>query len=233
LALLLAVWLSFGPIVHSGGWPLPAFGLYRVLYDYVPGYDGLRVPARASLLAALFLAVLAGIAAFALQRRLKTRAVTLVALGLFLAEGWAAPINTWPPRGASYQALADPAIYVAVRQLPPDAVIVEFPFGDPYDEVKYVFHSTRHWRPLLNGYSGAFPASYRALRNDLEDVLADPDRAWAALAASPATHAVVHESYLRGRKGRRVSAWLEEHGARRLNTYLSDVLFELPARPGP
>ena len=35
------------------------YGL-RLLYDYVPGFNGVRVPARYAMIAGLFLAVLAG-----------------------------------------------------------------------------------------------------------------------------------------------------------------------------
>jgi hypothetical protein len=227
-ALLLAVWLSFGPVVHSGGWPLPAPGLYRLLYDHVPGYDGLRVPARMAMVGGLFLAVLAGLAAAALRRRSSSPAVWIALPLVFLAEGTAVPIPLWPQVDRQADLRAEPAVYAAVQQLPPEAVLVELPFGDPYDEVKYVFHSTHHWRPLLNGYSGAFPASYRARRDALGDVLAQPDEAWTALSASGATHVVVHEDAWRGRKGKRVTEWLEGKGARRVGSFLADVLLELP-----
>ena len=44
----------------AGDARVSGFGLYGVLYDYVPGFNGVRVPARYAMIAGLFLAVLAG-----------------------------------------------------------------------------------------------------------------------------------------------------------------------------
>ena len=49
------------PAAERGEAPSPGFGLYGVLYDYVPGFNGVRVPARYAMIAGLFLAILAGI----------------------------------------------------------------------------------------------------------------------------------------------------------------------------
>jgi MYXO-CTERM domain-containing protein len=49
-----AVVLSLGP-----EWPLP----YGLLYRHVPGFDGMRVPARISVLALMGVSVLAGMGA--------------------------------------------------------------------------------------------------------------------------------------------------------------------------
>ena len=57
-ATLLAMWLSLGPEPRSKDVYLSGFGLYNVLYDYVPGFRGVRVPARYAMIAALFLASL-------------------------------------------------------------------------------------------------------------------------------------------------------------------------------
>ena len=44
---------------------------------------------------------------------------------------------------------------------PPDAVLAELPLGQPDFDLRAMFYSTVHWRPLLNGYSGFFPAALR------------------------------------------------------------------------
>ena len=46
LALFLAMWLSLGVSPQTLGRPLNLTGIYAALYEYVPGFDGLRVPAR-------------------------------------------------------------------------------------------------------------------------------------------------------------------------------------------
>ena len=79
------------------------FGLYGLLYDYVPGFNGVRVPARYAMIAGLFLAMLAGlrrrtvIAAlrylpFCLRRRCRHRLLILV-------EGAAIPLEIEPHLG--------------------------------------------------------------------------------------------------------------------------------------
>jgi hypothetical protein len=234
LCALLAVWLSFGPVVHNGGSPTPAFGLYRVLLEHVPGFDGARVPARMGMLVGLSLAVLTGLSAVEMERRLKTALAWIVPALVFVLEASAAPIPTYLVRGPeALAAFASPSVYEAVERLPTDAVLVEFPFGDPYDEVAYMFRSTEHWRPLLNGYSSAEPPRYRALARALGHPLTEPDTAWSALLASGATHAIVHEGRWQGQKGARVSAWLAEHGSLRVSRVREDTLWQLPrAAPG-
>ena len=57
----------------------------------------------------------------------------------------------------------DAPVYQFLRQLP-EGAIVEFPLPTYGGEVRldsdYMFWSTRHWRKLVNGYSGYFPPWY-------------------------------------------------------------------------
>jgi hypothetical protein len=236
-ATLAAFALSLGPTVTTGGRPIGA-GPYQWLYSHVPGFDGLRVPARFAVLVALFLAVLAGFGARVLE------AVTaggrlLVAIGiLFLFEATAAPLELNRTfKDPAYKRPPDrlltgaetPAIYRAVAALPVDAVLAEFPFGSEPWEVRYMFHSTTHWRRLVNGFSGGGPRSYTDRALVLERPFIAGERAWQALASADASHAIVHEWAWRRGRGRRVSEWLEAHGARRLATEGEDLLYELPA----
>jgi len=247
-ALVVAFWLSLGPIITSKGIRVAGDGLYWWLYQYVPGFDGLRVPARMGMIVALFLSVLGGYGARAIERALRdsrdsrlrvdrATAVLAAASVLFLVEASAAPIElnrTWsvgdltPPPVPVMAADGPPAIYGAVRSLPAGSVIAEFPFGDEQYDLRYMFHSAAHWRPLLNGYSGGFPRSHAVNRAGLGRVLDDPEAAWRVLAGSGATHAVVHEAVFPKGDGARVSAWLASHGAREVAAFGADRLFELP-----
>jgi len=314
-AALAAFWLSFGPIIYSKGLRVAGDGLYWWLYLNVPGVDSLRVPARMGMLVALFLAVLGGYGARAIERmfrpfdspargalapfdsaqgrqgkeaprlrredeatasrgpddapeaprlqthtdagsRLRSRgaiapragrrqrrmldrsAIILAAASvLFLVESTPAPIElnrTWSVGGLKaapvpvIAADGPPAIYRAVRALPAQAVLVEFPFGEEQYELRYMLYSAEHWRPLLNGYSGGFPLSYAVNRAGLGRVLEDPDTAWRVLATSGATHAIVHEDIYLDGNGARVSSWLRAHGSRQVAASDEDVLFELP-----
>ncbi|MGH9173969.1 MAG: hypothetical protein ACRD1H_06410, partial [Vicinamibacterales bacterium] len=71
LLLVLSFWLSLGPTPQSGGQALDFPGLYGWLYEYVPGYQGLRAPSRFAALLFIFLAILASAGIAVLERRAK------------------------------------------------------------------------------------------------------------------------------------------------------------------
>ena len=74
----------------------------------------------------------------------------------------------------------------------PARAITEFPFGDAAWEIRYVYYSHAHWKPITNGYSGAFPPAYKARVARLQKVDVDPEAAWRALLDSGTSHAIVH-----------------------------------------
>jgi hypothetical protein len=231
--------LSFGPEIRTGGLPLAA-GPYLLLQKWVPGTDGLRVPSRFAMLVALFLAILGGYGAARLERRLGRRGVVVLAAGaLFLVEATAVPIAL--NVGLETPGLLPPVRFVRVgpnvapvyrylARLPANAVVVEFPFGEDTYETQYMFYSTYHWRPLLNGYSGGAPSTYVHLADLLRRPELAPERAWQALIDAGATHAVVHETaYLpEGEKGKEVIDWLLRHHAVEINMLRTDRVFALP-----
>ncbi len=234
-ALVLAAWLSLGPHVRTFGQEIYGIGLYGWLYAHIPGFDGLRVPGRYATVVVLFLAVLGAYGAAGLARRLKP--VGLACVGaLFLLESTAAPImlnDVWserrllPPANRALLGEELPAIYRDVMRLPEDAVLLELPFGSYPYELHYMLYSTEHRRRLVNGTSGAFPRSYLDLRSKLLRVLPESDRVWETLRGTVATHVIVHEHAFRGRRGRRLTAWMKGHGARVVAQRGKDVLFAL------
>ena len=93
LAALAAFLMSLGPEIRSGGRLISEVGPYHFFYWYVPGFDGLRVPARFAMLVVLFLSVAAGLGAAAIERRFRRGGAIAVALGaLAVAEAFVAPI---------------------------------------------------------------------------------------------------------------------------------------------
>ena len=57
-----------------------------------------------------------------------------------------------------------PNLYSILAREPGRVVLVEQPFYPPqgiFHNAEYVLNSTAHWRPLMNGYSGHMPRSYR------------------------------------------------------------------------
>jgi len=240
LAALLAIVMSFGPEVHSLGREVRGTGPYSLFYWHVPGYDGLRVPARFAMLAMLFLSISAGFGALQIERRFRRGGVIVLLVGvLAMAEAFAMPIGvngTAPPPVGNYANpparlfTGDqiPPVYKFLKTQPsPGTVIVEFPLGEWAYELSYVYYSTTHWHPLINGYSGTFPLSYTLRAGLLRRPEENPEAAWQALAASGATHAVVHENFYRDNGGTEVSGWLSAHGARLVGTFDGDKIFEL------
>jgi hypothetical protein len=142
--------------------------IYEWIRDVIVPYRGLRAPARASIL--VFLAI-AGLAAYGYARLAHGRSKLLGTLGailttvLLLAE-YRTSLRDWlilpsqPPQ--VYQWLA----------AQPRLVVAEVPFAEPtglhriYDGL-YMFNSTYHWQPLVNGYSGFFPRSFMELAHEM------------------------------------------------------------------
>ena len=73
---LLAAAMSFGPQIHARGKLIEERNIYMLFYDHVPGFDGLRVPARFGMLVAAGLSALAGVGAAGLARRRHGIAIT-------------------------------------------------------------------------------------------------------------------------------------------------------------
>ena len=91
-----------------------------------------------------------------------------------------------------------PKVYEALASLP-NAVVAELPLAEPrgaFRNAGYMLNSTRHWRPMVNGYSGIRPDSYDAL---YEMVAGFPDeRALAEFRRVGVTHLIVHGAPLTG-----------------------------------
>jgi hypothetical protein len=180
--------LSFGPAIPG----------YATLYYLVPPLQGIRNVARFGYLTIVAVAVLAGFGLAYVGRRWQqarwlpaAMAVAIVAVNV---DAFVAPVG---------YVRADPVLPLYTRLLKaPGAVVAEFPFYAPNRtpfNAPYLLNSTRHWRPILNGYSGLVPASYESHYGDLRGF---PDaRALTALRAIGVTHLVVHEGQLRARSG--------------------------------
>ncbi len=180
---LTAIWaasLSLGPYVRFGAGPEwargPGFlgpGPYATLYSLLPGLDALRVPARMSLLAGFFLAVLSGVGAsrvigWARERRGRLLIAAALA-GCILGESL--------PRAPGIEVLPVgdriPAVYRWLRDHGDDGAVVELPLNVLKDP-SYLYYSTSHWHPLVNGYGAYLPPLYLYLQRELQR-LPDPD----------------------------------------------------------
>ena len=238
-ATVLAMWLSLGPLPNAGDARVSGFGLYSLLYEYVPGFNGVRVPARYAMIAGLFLAILSG---YGFQQLLRLKALNpsfLIPISCFLVlvEGAAIPMETnrtWnqneavPPARVMTYAGAPP-VYSRIAALPAGTAITEFPFGDAAWEIRYVYYAAAHWKPITNGYSGNFPPRYKERVARLQRIGKDPEAAWQALKASGSTHVVVHRNaFANAADADTVESWLKAHGATELERFPDgDILLKL------
>jgi hypothetical protein len=233
-AAVLAIWLSLGPVPNATDGRVAGLGIYSLLYDYVPGFNGVRVPARYAMIAGLFLSILGGFGAARLLRSrapatdLDGRGQTMLFAALaivVLIEGAAIPFEinrTWnmqqalpPPRVMPYAQA--PPVYARIAALPAGAVVTEFPFGDGAWEIRYVYYAAAHWKPITNGYSGGFPPRYRERVARWQRLDTDPEAAWQLLRESGTTHVVIHRAaFAASRDADLVETWLRTHGATEL-----------------
>jgi hypothetical protein len=228
--------MSWGPSIHARGRTIASSNLYTLFYSFVPGFDGVRAPPRFAMILTLALSVLGGLGVAALTRARRSFVVAALTATALVAEGLAVPIpinqNAIDYRRPGLAPLPGsvaevPPVYEFVAALPPSTPIVELPLGEPAFDVRYMLYSTRHWQPLVNGYSGGGPADYERLDQTLQDALTRPEPAWQALTATPASHAIVHEAFYTENRGRRISEWLLAHGAQELAVFGTDRIFRI------
>jgi hypothetical protein len=236
MALLAAIWLSLGPSPTSMGRPLDLWGPYGALYEFVPGFDGVRAPSRYWMVALLALSVLGGLGAARLVRRPAGMIVLGLAWLLCLAEArtvpfvvnGAGPVPGFTAPEPRLRGRDDASsVYASLASQPPDAVLAELPLGQPDFDLRAMYYSTFHWRRLVNGYSGFTPVHYGPLVAALGTSGVDAQRVWTALRSSGATTVIVHEGAYPDGGGTRLSLALREHGAREVARDGSDVLFTL------
>jgi hypothetical protein len=136
-------------------------GYYHLLYDYVGPYRALRAPARFSMLVGMTLSLLAGYGAARIFDRWPRRRPMLTAamLGLIIIEAM-------PRMPLERVWRTPPPIYTSLAG-EPSAVLAEFPMPTApvayVIDTRYLYFSTFHWRPIVNGNSGYFPKSYEEL----------------------------------------------------------------------
>jgi hypothetical protein len=161
---------------------------YATLYELVPLLHSIRAPVRIGYLVIVSVALLSGFGMVELRRRAPERFWPVAAgviLVLATAERLAAPLALSPAGPV-------PGIYDQLRA-GTRAVVVELPFPDPravFHNARFMMHSTRHWKPMLNGYSGFLPKSYLQHYDELRRF---PNAAAIrALEAQGVTHVFVH-----------------------------------------
>jgi hypothetical protein len=166
--------------------------VYSLLFTVFPPMQGLRAAARFGNLFLLAVALLAGLG-LARLREGRTGRWIAAAIACILAvnlEALRAPLEYRRFDGI-------PRVYTLLAGEPSPVVLAEVPFYPgfaAFENAEYVLNSTAHWRPLLNGYSGYTPASYRRLAWILWYF--PRDEAIAAMRDAGVTHVMVHPARL-------------------------------------
>lgn len=224
-AFVAAVWLSLGPAPRSLGVSIDLAAPYAWLHE-LPGYDGLRVPARLMVVGTLMLAVLAGFGAAIVGQWSGRRATALLAVAgvAALAESVILPlplVAIAPPDRA-------PLAYHALARQPEETVVAELPLGETNADLRALFYSLTYRRPILNGYSGFFPPQYAELTLALSNVPTHPEIALNSLREHGTTHVLVHEAAWPDGTGVQTTATLKARGAIELFRDGTDVVLRLP-----
>jgi hypothetical protein len=144
LALAFAVECSFG----TNG------TLYPILFHWLKPLQGLRAPGRMGIFVLVALGVLAAYGFGRLQTwvqpwlkspalRVAFPVIVCAVIGL---EYKTTPLQMWK------MPTKPPSIYEWLKGMPHPTLTLEFPMLDP--DPFYMYFSTMHWQPLMNGYSG-------------------------------------------------------------------------------
>jgi hypothetical protein len=169
--------LALGPLITIAGHSFE--GPWQVLSRWVPGFNVIRVPSRFVSVATMALAVLAGIGVAGAGRWLASLIPSRRAFIDLCAAVGAMGLAAWSVHrfmdGApiSLRAIETretvPPVYRWLATAPPGAVL-ELPFRnwdvfglDREREALLNYRSVYHWHPIVNGYSGHAPATYRLM----------------------------------------------------------------------
>jgi hypothetical protein len=163
--------------------------VYGWLYHLFPPMQALRAAARFGNLVLLGLAALAGLGLASVRRGNGPRLATGLGVALLVLanlEALRAPLHFTRFVGI-------PSIYSLLADEPGHVVLAEVPFYPAhaiFQNAPYVLNSTAHWRPLMNGYSGHTPASYREFAAEFEHF--PGDQAVQAMRRAGVTHVMIH-----------------------------------------
>jgi hypothetical protein len=167
--------------------------IYGWLFHVLPPMQGLRAASRFGNLFLLGIAALAGIGLAMLNSRLPAGRVGVVSVAVVALANLEALRAPFPYR--HFEGI--PAIYSLVAQAPGRVVLAEVPFypaSAVFENATYMLNSTAHFKPLMNGYSGYTPASYRQFAEMFHGFPDEP--AIVAMRQAGVTHVLVHPARL-------------------------------------
>ncbi len=186
----------------------------------IPGIDSLRVPTRFLLVGALPFAIAVALAYARLTSRLRSSARLVAAAVCVLLIG----VDSWPRTLPMHLPRETYSLPAAARS----AAVIELPLGDVVDdEIAAMVRGTSHGRPVVNGYTGQFPAPREMLVKALKE---RDGSALRALTAFGPLCVVINSDLLLARNSRVMT---ERLGARLLAVERQWSMYLLDASPPP
>jgi hypothetical protein len=178
-----------------------------LVQELVPPLGALRVSHRSFVLALPALGLLAGQGLERLLVRRKPGAARAIAGGLLLA---AVAVELAPRLPPWRPVPVDPADFPAYTAVLADAsdvtAYIELPLTPGWRETERMYSQTRHWKPLVNGYSAVIPDSYWEIGRLFDPM---PDGAGLArLRELGVSHLVVHLDAERRGLRKRIQRWI-------------------------
>ena len=171
------LWLSLGP----------PFGLYRVGYALIPGFDLIRVPSRFFLLTLTALSTLGALGLDRVKRPAMAWALVALATLECVPTAWDAP----------HDPIVTPPIDTWLANQPRPFRVVELPIPLPDNSLRqarfhseYMVHGAAHWQPMVNGYSSLVPPRHEALYRELYEF--PTETGLAELERLGVTYVIVH-----------------------------------------
>ena len=239
LALVL-VGLALGLGAGPSGWR--RYAPYRLLFEFVPGWEALRATGRAWVVGLLGVGLLAGLGALAIGRwfagRFHGRARTVVgvvaavALLGVLVEGYA----PWTSADRGTVDVAVSPVDERLADLPPGGVLYlpaldqTSPLQEAFTgfrQAENVYGTTAHHRLTPNGYSGYFPPSWKQISRTMY-ALPDPV-ALTELQRLGIRYVVVRSWAKGGIWGHMLNPEFAAPPLKLLGTFDGDVLYEVPS----
>jgi len=239
LALVL-VGLALGLGAGPSGWR--RYAPYRLLFEFVPGWEALRATGRAWVVGLLGVGLLAGLGALAIGRwfagRFHGRARTVVgvvaavALLGVLVEGYA----PWTSADQGTVDVAVSPVDERLADLPPGGVLYlpaldqTSPLQEAFTgfrQAENVYGTTAHHRLTPNGYSGYFPPSWKQISRTMY-ALPDPV-ALTELQRLGIRYVVVRSWAKGGIWGHMLNPEFAAPPLKLLGTFDGDVLYEVPS----
>ena len=232
---LLGLWLGLGPVLQlAEGWEVP--GLYALFEALVPGFSSMRVPIRFATAVAAGLSALAGFTLAEIFRTWRPRGQWLVGMGLAAVCVVGAARE---PRATMVAGLGPESVgvYDLLAAQPDDRAVLEVPgptrligdLGANLRNSRYMMNSTRHWRPLLNGYTAYPPPAAAAFYPAVLD-LPDPDALQRLVDLTGVGWIVLHRSELTPKEAPRWAAPLPAELVR-VGARGEDELYRIDLRP--